>query len=1406
MASVGRMGEFVAEEESIESYVMRLKHYFKANAVKEENKVSVLITVLGSKNLATLSDLLAPTEVDTKTYDELVKVLKEHFSPKKLVVAERYTFYSRFQKPVETVAEFAVAIKHLATTCSFGTFLKDALRDKLVSGLKNENIRQKLLSEELDFDKALELALRLEQAERQSGIFMNLPQPHGEVSKINIKKSNFSSSSTNKNVNNRQQVKKCYRCASQDHLANNCQYKNVSCHVCRQVGHLAKVCKSRVNNKQGKFHKVKVHQVGENSSEALGPPGVEEFSLYNLSLGGELVKSYKVGLSIEEKLVEMELDTGAALTISPFEKFKGLFPLVEVEPSNVKLVTYAGNEVPVVGQVVVKVAYRNQKAKLPIILVDIGHQQPMLLGRDWLTKFKFDWQTIFDGKASVSSKSGRPKHNISFSNLSNSPNINEPNHNEVKDIIALKDKYKSVFQGGTGEIKGVKANIVLKKGAIPKFCKARTVPFSLREPVEQELDRMVREGVAYHVTKSEWASPLVVVHKPNNKVRLCVDFKVSLNQVIENEHYPLPQAEDIFASLAGDNWFSVVDLASAYQQLVVAEESQHLLTVSTHKGLYRLRRLPFGLSSAPAIFQAAIDQIISGLPGTVAYLDDVLVGGSTREEAYRRLEMVLQRLQEYGVKCNEGKCKFLQKEVEYLGFILTSEGIKPQDSLVQAIKDAPEPTNKDELRAYLGLLNYYGKFVSDLSSRLSCFYDLLKKSEHWNWSPECARRFAESKLWVLNSSLLVHYDVNKPLVLTCDASPKGVGAVLSHFINGEERPIAFASKTLSVSESNYSQLHREALALVFGVRKFHKYIYGRKCVLQTDHQPLTAIFGSKRGIPTLAASRLQRWALILSAYDFEIRYRKGKDVPHADALSRLPLPENEPLELEVNSISHVESCISNCFNLVKDSPMVSASDIARLTDRDPVLAKVRDFVMFGWRDIKDPSLTEYLRRKDELSVDKNCVLWGSRVIIPEKLQPAIMLMLHDQHPGITRMKLLARSFVWWPGLGRDIDDTVSSCLICQCTRNAASKVPLKQWPSATRRWERLHIDFAEDPETRQQMLVLIDSFSKWLEVFCMRSTTSSKTIECLRTLFSSYGLPDQLVSDNGTSFTSAEFHDFVSKNSIKFILTPPYHPESNGAAERAVQEVKKNLLRQVIGQNHTGRISLQHKLDNFLFAYRNTPCTVTGLTPAELFLNWKPRTKLSMLKPNLIGDIEEKRRQQKIAADRHRGKDRFFHEGQKVMVKTVRQEKISWVPGKIIQKRSPVTYLVSVLGKTRFCHVDHLRPFYMEEGEEVTVKPTEKPISRHTSPVPVQKECLESATSPIARPKEDQHRQEYQGLQDFCSPPKQTEKRESPRQSSPPRNQATGLHDARPTLESHSPREPKVRPKRAVRKPQKLDL
>ncbi|XP_054259367.1 uncharacterized protein K02A2.6-like [Macrosteles quadrilineatus] len=1355
--SVGRISEFNPSEEDIVPYLLRLKHFFKANNVKKENEVSVLITVIGPRVLSVLSDLLSPVEVDSKTYDELAALLKLHYAPKKLVVTERYVFYSRVQKPGESIAEFVVSIKHLASSCKFGTFLKDALRDKVISGISNETIRQKLLSEELDFDEAYASALRLEQAESQSSLFV---QPRGDIAKINVKSQNRPKTFVNRSSENQNSRNSCWRLGSAGHWPSACAFASYKCHGCQRVGHLKKVCKAK---KSSSFHGKKstprmgVHQVEEEVGLGLEVP-MAEISLYNLKSGSD--NGYKVGLVANDVYLEMILDTGSALTICPSEIFYEKISNLKLRPANVKLTTYSGHDVPVLGQVNVNVKYNNQQASLPLTVVSLeSKSQPILLGRNWLGQLRLDWQNVFSCKATV-------------------------DHSSDLDIAKLKSKFKSVFQPGTGEIKGVKAHIVLKEGTVPKFCKARPVPFALREKVESELDRMVQEDVAYRVTNSQWSTPLVVVPKPNG-VRLCADYKITLNQCIEMEHYPLPQAQDIFATLGGCSVFSCLDLSNAYQQLAVADESQHLLTLATHKGLYRLKRLPYGLSSAPAIFQSAIDQILTGLPGTVAYLDDVLVAARSKEEGLARLAQVLQRLDEFGVRVNQQKCKFLQSSIEYLGHVITRDGLRPQESLLTALRKAPEPSTKEELRAYIGLINYYHAFIPNLSARISCFYDLLHKDHPWVWSEVCSKTFQESKSWVLDSSLLVHYDVKKPIVLTCDASPRGVAAVLSHLIDGQERPIAFASKTLSSSERNYSQLHREALALIFGVKKFHKYIYGRHCILQTDHQPLTAIFGSKKGVPSMAAARLQRWALILSAYDLEVRYRKGVDVPHADALSRLPLAEAEPIELDANFVSHVDMCteVMNNFCVVKDIAPITALHIGKMTDKDPILSKVRDFVMYGWTSSDEPELAIFLRKKDELSVEQGCLLWGSRVVIPKKLYSSVLQMLHDQHLGVTRMKMLARSYVWWPGMEKSIEDVVASCSACQLTRNSIPKVPLQQWPTTSTRWQRTHIDFAEDPESRQQLLVLIDTYSKWLEVFIMSSMNSSKVIEKLRTLFSSYGLPVELVSDNGRSFTSQEFKTFLHNNNVKFTLTPPYHAASNGSAERSVQEVKKNLLRQVIEEHQRSqRTTLQMKLDNFLFAYRNTPNTVTGLTPAEMFLSWKPRTQLVMLKPNLQSSIDQKHREQKDAADRLRGRSRFFSEGQAVYVKTVRNEKISWVPGKIILKRSPVTYLVSVIGgKPRFCHADHLRARYAEE-EEIFVSPKDPVVSPQVpknSPPPEDRPTSPMMMSPVPRPT--------------------TSPRESLGQAQPQPTPASPLAQCSPP--------PSLRKSaRTVRKPHRLDL
>ena len=331
------------------------------------------------------------------------------------------------------------------------------------------------------------------------------------------------------------------------------------------------------------------------------------------------------------------------------------------------------------------------------------------------------------------------------------------------------------------------------------------------------------------------------------------------------------------------------------------EPSSKLTTISTHKGLYCFTRMPFGVSPAPAVFQRAMDTILQGLPNVICYLDDILITGQSDEHHLRNLEQVLERLKAHEVRLKRDKCRFFQDSVEYLGQVVTSQGVHISPAKVQAVAEHPAPTDVSGLRSFLGQINYYSKYIPNLSALLAPLHKLLRAGQPWSWTEECNRAFLAAKEKVTKTPVLAHFDRELPLSLAADASPYGLGAVISHTMpDGTDRPIAYASRTLSDAEKNYAQVEKEALSLVFGVKKFHQYLYGRRFVLITDHKPLTAILGPKRGVPPLAAARMQRWALLLSAYDYDIVYRPTTAHGNADGLSRLPLPDSKPVVNEVD--------------------------------------------------------------------------------------------------------------------------------------------------------------------------------------------------------------------------------------------------------------------------------------------------------------------------------------------------------------------------------------------------------------------------------------------------------------------------------------------------------------------------
>ena len=465
-----------------------------------------------------------------------------------------------------------------------------------------------------------------------------------------------------------------------------------------------------------------------------------------------------------------------------------------MEPTDIKLRSYSGHEISVIGEAEVQVAYRDQKAVLPVVIT--GSDGPVLMSRDWLSVLKLHW--------------GQVKR-ISL----------EP----VDKLDQLRTKYLSLFDGNLGTIKGVTAHLKIKENAVPQFFKPRPVPFALKEKIAE--GRLEKIGVLEKVEFSDWTTPIVHVLKPDGSVRICRDYKVTINPALDVPEHPLPTADDLFTQLNGGEKFTKLDLSSAYQQVLLDEESRQYVTINTHLGLYRYTRLPFGVASSPAIFQKIMDSVMSGLQGVGGILDDLIITGSNDERHLSNLESAFERISVMGIKLKKEKCVFMKPTVEYFAFVVDRDGIHPSLRKVQAIHEVQVPENPTELKSFLGMVDYYRRFIPNMATLAHPLNGLLEENIPWQWTKQCQEAFLKLKRILQSAPLLAHYDPKKPVRLAVDTSSFGLGAVLSHISeDGEEKLIAFASRTLSQSEQNYSMIEKEALAIIFGVKKLHQYFFG----------------------------------------------------------------------------------------------------------------------------------------------------------------------------------------------------------------------------------------------------------------------------------------------------------------------------------------------------------------------------------------------------------------------------------------------------------------------------------------------------------------------------------------------------------------------------------------------------
>ena len=387
-----------------------------------------------------------------------------------------------------------------------------------------------------------------------------------------------------------------------------------------------------------------------------------------------------------------------------------------------------------------------------------------------------------------------------------------------------------------------------------------------------------------------------------------------------------------------------------------------------------------------------MEKELAGIEGAVVYYDDVCVFGVKQESHDKALIKVLEKLKECGLTVKKEKCQINKTSVSFLGYLIDKDGLHAAPEKVKAILQMKRPENITELRSFLGLVNYYSQFIKNFADIVNPLHVLLRKDITWSWNKECERAFNKCKNALASKEVLTHYQPDVQVKITCDASPVGVAAVLSHiFDDNSERPIAFASRTLSRAERNYAQLDREAIALVFGVKSFHQYVYGREFELETDHKPLTFIFGPKKGLPVMSAARVQRWAVFLTAYNFKIKHIKGKSNIVADTLSRNLITDFK------NDGDNFETDFCTPLNFISETVnCISIDEIRDETSKDVVLKMVCAYVKYGWPNIIDDNLNIFKQKQNEIYIENGCLMWGHRVIIPMKLRKRVLTELHSR--------------------------------------------------------------------------------------------------------------------------------------------------------------------------------------------------------------------------------------------------------------------------------------------------------------------------------------------------------------------------------------------------------------------------
>ena len=1193
-------------------------------------------------------------------YAAAVTALNGYFLPKVNSAFARQKFHRLQQKEGETVLQFVTRLRKEGKDCNFGADFDNQLRDAVLCKCRSDYVRRKLLEEreELTLARTLALAEQCESVEHQmSQLSMSEPS---KVDANRVYEKAGRPKSKQRSKGNKGREIHCYRCGSTGHLGGDskCPARGQTCRKCKGKDHFASVCKTKTK-------KPGVNQIQE-EPQASGEQVDYAFRVT------DRVQSNMLKLSVGGVELEMLVDSGATNNIVDEEtweqlKAKRIKCKSEAAPVDRKLYAYASNKpLPVKGRFTCEVVVGQGKAQAEFLVIK-GKGVP-LLGKDTAMKL------------------GVLKIGVDIATVV-----------ETKQI--LQQKFPEVF-GGIGKLKSKQVTLHIDPAVKPVAQPLRRIPFNLQDKVERKVQELLDCDIIEEVDgPTPWVNPVVIIPKADGDIRLCIDMRRA-NEAIIRGRYPIPTVDELLHNMNGSKVFSKLDLKWGYHQLELSPESCQITTFVTHKGLYRYKRLLFGVSSASEQYQHEISTALAGIEGVNNISDDIIVHGPDQTTHDQRLHKTMQRLRQHGLTLNVDKCLFNVDRLVFMGILLSEKGIGPTEERVRALQETREPTTVSEVRSFLGLANYSSRFIPHFATLSEPLRQLTRKDVPFHFGAEQKAAFESLKQSMAEAGTLAYFDKNAPSKVIADASPVGLGAVLVQSQDGAWVPICYASRSLTECERKYSQTEKEALALVWACERFHAYIYGMRFDLVTDHKPLEVIYGPR----SKPSARIERWVIRLQPYNFRIVYAPGQS-NIADPLSRL-LSRNKATSYEHGAEEYVR------FAAISATPAaLTTREVEEASAVDEELIALREAVKTG----RFEKCKAYSPAAGELCVIGQLVLRGTRIVLPSKLRSQAIALAHEGHLGIVGTKQNLRSKVWWPCMDKAAEKFCKSCYGCQLVTRPDPPEPLRSTTLPEGPWQDLAIDLLGPLPSGHSILVVVDYYSRYYEYAIMTSTTTVKVIDNLEEIFSRHGLPTTIKSDNGPQFRSEEFREYCKQNGIVHLKTTPKWPQANGEVERQNSSLMKRIR---IAQAE--RLDWKKELRRYVTKYRGIDHATTGKSPAELLFNRKIKGKLPELHADYRPDLEIRDRDAEVKAKTEAHADKFMNArpsdvqvGDQVLVRQEKKDKFSTPfnpsPFQVVSKTGNSVVVESQGGTQYSRNTSHVKKFVSETPMSPSKAPSAVP-------------------------------------------------------------------------------------------------